>query len=73
VNPDGVFFNESAPVNDEGLAEVRGTGPVTPIPLPPGDAAVILWDEQPKTKLALTTTSGGGNGPQAASTSIRVR
>jgi len=52
VNPDGVFFDESVPVTDDTLAEVHGTGIPTPTPQPRGDAAVILWDEQPKTNPA---------------------
>jgi hypothetical protein len=71
VNPDGVLLNESVPVKDETLAEVHGTGLATSSPLPPSDVAVILWDEQPKTKPAPTTTVGDGSGPPTAS--IRVR
>lgn len=74
MNPaDGVFFNESTPVNDEDLAEVRGTGLITPNPPPPSDVAVILWDEQPRVKPGPATPTGAGNGSHSARASIIVR
>ncbi len=73
MNPDGVFFNESTPVNDETLAEVHGTGPITPSPCPPSDLAVILWDEQPKVKPGPATPTGGGNRSHSVRAPIIIR
>jgi hypothetical protein len=72
MNPDGVLFRESTPVNDEELAKVHGTGLIDLNPPPPSDVAVILWDEQPKIKRTPTTPTDG-SGSQTVQTSIRVR
>jgi len=73
VNPDGVFFNESTPVNDETLAEVHGTGSITPTPASPGNLAVILWDEQPKIKPGPAAPADDGNRSHSVRVSIIVR
>jgi len=73
VNPEGALFNESAPLDDQGLAEVHGTGgAVTPSQHPRNDVAVILWDEQPKNK-PVPVAPNDTSASQAVNTSIRSR
>jgi hypothetical protein len=74
VNPEGVLvFSESTPVKEEGLAEVHSTGVVVFPLLPRSDVAVILWDEQPKTKPAPSIVNESGAGSHAARAAMRVR
>lgn len=73
VNPEGASFNESTPVDDQGLAEIHGTGLITPSVPPRSDVAVILWDEQPKSKPAPVAPNDTGSASQAVNTSIRGR
>lgn len=73
VNTEGVPFPESAPVSEESLAAVRGAGTAfSTHPLPRGDVAVILWDEQPKARPAQTQTDSHA-GSQTQQTTVRVR
>jgi hypothetical protein len=73
VNSDRDSFSESTPVDDEALAEVHGTGLVTPSLVPRSDVAVILWDEQPKTKPAPAANTTIADTSQTARASVRVR
>jgi len=72
VSADGVVFRDSAPVGDEELAQVHGTGRIDSGARLHIDVAVILWDEQPKAKPAPTPpTDGAASRTEHTSTSVR--
>ena len=73
MNPAPVLFDQSVPVADRSLAQVRGAGLTAASPFPRSDVAVILWDEQPKTKPAVNTSTGASDGSRTVRAAIVVR
>ena len=72
LSADGVVFRDSAPVGDEELAQVHGTGRIDSGARLRIDVAVILWDEQPKAKPAPTPpTDSAASRTEHTSTSVR--